>query len=115
MRDPLGVWTSGELEVVCQIVHIEHRPRGTLVDIVTLEPCLRGIDPLPAGTPLALGFGTDPTDAARADLESVMTVWEATCALLDLHVDDVPSGLRYHFTCGDRYLTLLVDDQPQHR
>jgi hypothetical protein len=98
--------------VVCQIVRVEHLPHGTLVDIVTLEPCRRGTDRLPAGTPLALGFGSEPSEDTRSSLETVMTLWDTTGALLDLHVEEMPLGLRYHFSCGDRFLTLLVEDRP---
>lgn len=109
MKDPFKVWTSGRLHVVCQILHVEHLDNGTLVDLVTLEPCARGEARVPAGTPLALGFGSDPLEDSRAELESIMTHWETAGALLDLDVDDVPGGLRYHFSCGDEQLILLVE------
>lgn len=112
MRDPLGVWTSGALDVACQIVRVEHLAHGTLVDLVTLEACDRGRERVPAGTPLALGFGSEPSEDTRTSLETVMSDWESSCALLHLRVDDVPLGLRYHFSSGDRFLTLLVQDRP---
>lgn len=109
MKDPFSVWTSGRLHVVCQILHVEHLDNGTLVDLVTLEPCARGETRVPAGTPLALGFGADPLAESRVELESIMTHWETAGALLDLDVEDVPGGLRYHFTSGDEQLILLVE------
>ncbi|HEY8545547.1 MAG TPA: hypothetical protein VIL36_10885 [Acidimicrobiales bacterium] len=109
MRDPFGVWTSGRLQVVCQIIHVEHVDKGTVVDLVTLEPCDRGLERVPAGTPLSLGFGSEPATEAQLELEAIMTHWEQGGALLDLEVDDVPNGLRYQFRCGDEQLILLVD------
>ena len=95
--------------MVCQIIHVEHLRRGTVVDLVTLEPCDRGLDRVPAGTPLSLGFGSEPMTDAQMELEAIMSHWEEGGALLDLEVDDVPEGLRYQFSCGDEQLVLLVD------
>lgn len=112
MRDPLGVRSSGVLDVACQIVHMQHLAHGTLVDLVTLEPCDRGRARVPAGTPVTLAFGADPSDQARSSIESTMTLWDTTCTPLQLHVGNAPEGLRYHFTGGDRFLTVLVEDRP---
>lgn len=109
MKDPFGVWTSGRLRVVCQIIHVEHLRKGTVVDLVTLEPCDRGLERVPAGTPLSLGFGSEPMTDAQIELEAIMGHWEAGGSLLDLEVDDMPDGLRYQFSCGDEQLILLVD------
>jgi hypothetical protein len=98
--------------VACQIVHIEPLARGTVVDLVTLEPCDRGATRVPAGTPLTLAFGSGPAEETRSSLESAMTLWESTCTPLRLHVGDAPEGLRYHSVGGDRFLTLLVADRP---
>ena len=95
--------------MVCQIIHVEHLRRGTVVDLVTLEPCARGLERVPAGTPLSLGFGSEPMTDAQMELEAIMSHWEEGGALLDLEVDDVPEGLRYQFSCGDEQLILLVD------
>jgi hypothetical protein len=109
VQDPFDVTTSGNLEVVCQIIHVEHLQQGTVVDLVTLEPCERGLERVPAGTPLALGFGSEPSGDARAELESIMTHWETGGALVSLQVEDVPGGLRYQFSNGNELLVLLVD------
>jgi len=109
VRDPFGVWTSGRLQVVCQIIHVEHLRKGTVVDLVTLEPCDRGLERVPAGTPLSLGFGAEPSTDAQLELEAIMSHWEAGGALLDLQVEDADDGLRYQFSCGDEQLILLVD------
>jgi len=109
MRDPFSVFTSGKLSVVCQILHVEHLSKGTLVDLVTLEPCDRGLERVPAGTPLALGFGSEPQEDTRFELESIMSHWEQGGAMLDLQVDDVAGGLRYQFSYGNELLVLLVD------
>jgi hypothetical protein len=109
MRDPFSVFTSGGLRVACQILHVEHLDKGTLVDLVTLEPCTRGFERVPAGTPMALGFGCEPQEDTRLELETIMNHWERANALLDLEVDDVPGGLRYEFSCGDEQLVLLVE------
>jgi hypothetical protein len=90
-------------------MHVEHLRRGTVVDLVTLEPCDRGPERVPAGTPLSLGFGSEPMTDAQMELEAIMSHWEEGGALLDLEVDDVPEGLRYQFSCGDEQLILLVD------
>jgi hypothetical protein len=112
MRDPFGVFTSGRLNVVCQILHVEHLNKGTVVDLVTLEPCDRGEARVPAGFPLALGFGSEPDESTRFELESIMTHWEAGGSVLDLEVADVAGGLRYQFSCGDEQLVLLVETGP---
>ena len=109
MQDPFDVTTSGRLKVACQIIHVEHLHQGTIVDLVTLEACDRGLERVPAGTPLALGFGSEPTGDARAELESIMTHWETADAVVHLEVDDVPGGLRYQFSYGNELLVLLVD------
>jgi hypothetical protein len=113
MRDPFDVFTSGTLRVTCQILHVEHLAKGTLVDLVTLEPCDRGVERVPAGTPLALGFGSEPQENTRVELESIMTHWEQGNALLEVEVADVAGGLRYEFSCGNEQLVLLVEAGPR--
>lgn len=107
MKDPLGVLSSGARDVACQIVHMEPLAHGTLVDLVTLEPCDRGRARVPAGTPVTLAFGADPSEA-RSSVESTMTLWDVACTAVRLHVGNAPEGLRYHFTGGGRSLTVLV-------
>jgi hypothetical protein len=108
VNDPLGVLSSGALDVACQIVHMEPSANGTLVDLVTLEPYQRGDTRVPAGTPVNLAFGADRSDPARLNMESTMTLWDVACTTVHLHVGNAPEGLRYHFTGGDRTLTVLV-------
>jgi hypothetical protein len=110
VRDPLGIRSAGAFDVPCQIVHIERLAHGTVADIVTLAPCDRSGEPMPAGTPLALGFGADPTAAVRSNLETALSQWEASDEPLRLQVDEVPEGLRYRFSDGQRFLVLLVED-----
>jgi hypothetical protein len=109
MHDPFDVWTAGKLRVACQIIHVENMHNGTLVDLVTLEACDRGLERIPAGTPLSLAFGIERSAESRVQLESIMTYWEAGSAVLRVEVEDVPGGLRYEFSCGDEQLILLVD------
>lgn len=109
MQDPFDVWTAGRLRVACQIIHVENLPNGTLVDLVTLDPCTRGPESVPAGTPMALAFGIERSADSRAQLEAIMTHWETGGAVLNVEVEDVPGGLRYEFSCGNEQLILLVD------
>lgn len=95
--------------MTCQIIHVENLQNGTLVDLVTLEPCDRGLERIPAGTPLALAFGIERAAESRAQLEAIMTHWETGGAVLHVEVEDVPGGLRYEFSCGNEQLILLVD------
>jgi len=108
MRDPLMVATAGRLSVACQIIHVEHCPDRTWVDLVTLEPCDRQVYRLPAGAPLALGFDCPPGNDFQAELEAVMSYWEESGAVLDLTVVELPDGLSYRFSCGDEHLAVLV-------
>jgi hypothetical protein len=110
VNDPLGVLSSGALDVACQIVHMEPSANGTLVDLVTLEPCDRdgGGASVPAGTPVTLAFGADRSDPARSSIESTMTLWDVACTIVHLQVGNAPEGLRYRFTGGERSLTVLV-------
>lgn len=96
------------LQAPCQIVRVEQVRAGTVIDLVTFGPCRLGDDIVPAGSPLALGFGPVPPDAACQELEAVMGYWEAIGAVVDLDVAESDQVTRYRFDCRDDGLALLV-------
>lgn len=69
----------------------------------------RGLERIPAGTPLVCAFGIERAAENRAQLEGIMTHWETGGAVLHVEVEDVPGGLRYEFSCGNEQLILLVN------
>lgn len=115
MEDPFGVRTVGALRVACQIIHIGHRDGATLIDLVTLEACIRGETELPAGSPLTLGFEARYQHDDRTALENVVGGWETSDAVLRLEVADLPGGICYQFTDGDEQLLLVLSDLPPAR
>lgn len=96
------------LQAPCQIVRVEQVRAGTVIDLVTFGPCRLGDDIVPAGSPLALGFGPVPPDAACQEIEAVMGYWEAIGAVVDLDVAESDQVTRYRFDCRDDGLALLV-------
>lgn len=112
MHDPLEVRTSGDLLVACQIIHMGWRDEATLIDLVTLEPCWRGSEELPAGTPLTLGFKATHLEDDRLDLEGVLGGWESRGAVLVLEAAGGASGICYQFSDGEEHLLLVLDEQP---
>jgi hypothetical protein len=69
--EPVRRWHGSRLRVAGQIVHTDRVPDGTLVDLITLEPCQWGGDRVAAGTPLTLGF-TATKPEAQAELDGTM-------------------------------------------
>jgi hypothetical protein len=112
VKDPFSVKTSGRLRVACQILHVDRLDHGTLIDLVTVEPCERGMEHLPAGTALSLGFDYEPLRDGRAELEAVVGKWESQGTVLDVEVRDAPTGICYQFSSGDNQLILLVEERP---
>jgi hypothetical protein len=110
--DPFGVRTAGDLTVTCQIIHLGQRAGATLIDLVTLEPCDRGDEQIPAGTPLTVGFETNGAGRDCAALERVVRDWQASDAVLVLEVLGVTSGICYVFTDGIELLRLVLDELP---
>ncbi|MGH9211577.1 MAG: hypothetical protein ACRD2C_12970 [Acidimicrobiales bacterium] len=103
--------TSGRLQVACQILHLDRLDHGTLIDLVTLEPCERGDEPIPAGTTLSLGFDYEPLRDGQAELEAVVGRWERKGTVLEVKVHDAPTGICYQFSSGDNQLILLVEER----
>jgi hypothetical protein len=111
VKDPFGVKTLGRLQVACQILHLDRLEHGTLIDLVTIEPCERSGEPLPAGTTLSLGFDYEPLRDGQAELEAVVGRWERKGTVLDVEVHDAPTGICYQFSSGDNQLILLVEER----
>lgn len=97
------------LRATCQIVRVERQASGTLVDLVTLEPCRLGDRRVPPGTALALGFRPGPTADGAGQLATTAGRWEADGAVINMAVNDTSQGTRYRFTCPDDRMALLVD------
>ena len=73
MRDPFSVFTSGGLRVACQILHVEHLDKGTLVDLVTLEPCAQCAGAVVLGRVPLVVYGTaDPKAGAAGSVLDVL-------------------------------------------
>jgi hypothetical protein len=111
VKDPFGVKTLGQLQVACQIMHVDRLEHGTLIDLVTLEPCERGVEHLPAGTPLSLGFDYEPLRDGQAELEAVVGRWEDKGTVLKVEAHDAPTGICYQFSSGENQLILLVEER----
>lgn len=103
--------TVGQLQVACQILHLDRLDHGTLIDLVTVEPCERSGEHLPAGTTLSLGFDYEPLRDGQAELEAVVGRWERKGTVLDVEVHDAPTGICYQFSSGDNQLILLVEER----
>jgi hypothetical protein len=112
MQDPLGVGTTGPLRVACQIIRMDRHDNSAMIDLVTLEPCSRGGDSLPAGTPLTLGFRAVRVGDEWTDLEEMVEGWENRGDVLSLEVAKVARGIRYQFTDGKEELLLVLDERP---
>jgi hypothetical protein len=112
MQDPLGVATTGPLRVACQIIHMDRHDSSAVIDLVTLEPCLRGDDTLPAGTPLTLGFRAVRVGEEWTELGEMVEGWENRGDVLSLEVAKVARGIRYQFTDGKEELLLVLDERP---
>lgn len=111
VKDPFGVRTRGELQVACQILHLDKLENGTLIDLVTIEPCSRQGRHLPAGTALSLSFDYQPMRDGQAELEAIVGNWESNGTVLDVGVHDVPTGICYQFRSGENQLILLVEER----
>jgi hypothetical protein len=106
--DAVAPRSRRRLQAPCQIVRVEQVRAGTVVDLVTLGPCRVDGEVVPAGSPLALGFGLVPRGAACQELDAVMGYWEAIGAVVDLEVAESDQATRYRFDCRDDGLALLV-------
>jgi len=111
VKDPFGVRTRGELQVACQILHLDKLEHGTLIDIVTIEPCTRGEQHLPAGTALSLSFDYQPMRDGQEELEAIVGNWESKGTVLEVEVHDAPTGICYQFRSGENQLILLVEER----
>jgi len=111
VKDPFSVRARGELKVACQILHLDRLDHGTLIDIVTIEPCERNGEHLPAGTALSLGFDYEPMRDGQAELESIVGNWESRGTVLQVEVHDAPTGICYQFSSGENQLILLVEER----
>lgn len=109
MTDPFGAWSSGGVQVACQVVHLEGPVDGTVIDLVMLEPWRNGIEHLPAGTPLAIRFGTGAVVEDSRRLRAIMARWEQLCAVVTFTVEQAPGGLECRFSSGDLDLVVTVE------
>ncbi|HLM62677.1 MAG TPA: hypothetical protein VK306_00130 [Acidimicrobiales bacterium] len=101
------------LRAACQIVHVERVGPGTMIDLVTLGDGRMGTTAVPAGSPLALGFGSEPAGGDCHDLRAVMGYWEAIGVVLLVEVAETAHGARYRFSSPDDGLAVLVEtDRP---
>jgi hypothetical protein len=98
--------------VACQILHLDRLDHGTLIDLVTIEPCERQGRNIPPGTALALGFDYEPSRVAQQELETLLVKWENEGTVLDVDVHDAATGVCYQFSSGDHQLVLLVEERP---
>lgn len=97
--------------MACQILHVDKLDHGTLIDIVTIEPCTRGEQQLPAGTPLSLSFDYEPLRDGQVELETIVGGWESKGTVLQVQVHDAPTGICYQFSSGENQLILLVEER----
>lgn len=106
--NPFARIQEGHLRVACQIARVESVERGTLVDLITLEPAQWHDQTFEAGTPFALGFAAAASEQ-QDEFVAAMRALETACAVLDLIIDEVPDGLRYQFAGGDHHVEVTVD------
>lgn len=109
MRNPFRPRPSSRRQdSTCQIIHVERADQAMVVDLVTLAPAARGAERVPAGTPMALDFGSEPLSVDRMALALLLARWERDSAIIDLTIDEDPDGLRYDLSCGDEQISVVA-------
>lgn len=109
MTDRFPAWALGGVHVACQVLRHESQLDGTVIDLMTLEPYMDGVEQVPAGTPVALRFGSRPLDDIRK-LDVIMSRWAQRGTVLRVTIDQAAGGLHFRFSADD--LDLLVVAAP---